>query len=583
MNSLSSSCGGDSSNSSNSSNNDPCCSEARLHRIWKRWKRRIPALKKVEDTYLKIPPRLRIAFIIVWLAWKLCTLIFFLYLIFNMHGHLRGSPSGSSSLSSSSSSISGPLQSIETNHEGEPPTTTRVLYIITTLTEYNNGLRRTIKGQDRLVETLIPVMINGVESMIAPPFHYQVDVFLICAYKLQPEREQLIRDSLATTTAGGGAGGFQVWDDATPLGYDNRNSKDKLIPNTRALARQHRYVIKDKFFHYDIFLAFEDDMLIKADHVHHFMAMSADIDRLRKAAPTELPDVPENFDDPRKMKFFGQMTKGQLDRVVPGFIRVEVLLNDTVHDAQVNLLPISLDFEFDGGGGGDGGEDSGLTTRHIEPEICCHVHMPTSPRTPPSPSADDLIIWESNVKAFTLRELPPTSKYANWTVVMLGPGKKEKESEKIGGYWSGRQGAFGEEETRPSGGPPDLIAQQGGWMATQTQIARMNSGLCMGSFLPPFDPPSYYGDGQESMNVEFWSGSYQFFTGVKSGCNMQRLLSIHPDHFSKHLIYHVANNKQKQLARERMVRADNLFAQLNSVQKMAQAEKEKILTEKESK
>ena len=105
----------------------------------------------------------------------------------------------------------------------------------------------------------------------------------------------------------------------------------------------------------------------------------------------------------------------------------------------------------------------------------------------------------------------------------------------------------------------------------------MNNGLCMGPFLPPYDPPAYYSDGQESMNVEFWSGSYQFFTGVKSGCNMQRLMSIHPDHFSKHLIYHVANNKQKQLARERMVRADNLFAQLNSVQKMAQAEKEKIL------
>jgi hypothetical protein len=99
----------------------------------------------------------------------------------------------------------------------------------------------------------------------------------------------------------------------------------------------------------------------------------------------------------------------------------------------------------------------------------------------------------------------------------------------------------------------------------------------MGPFLPPFDPPSYHGDGQESMNVEFWSGSYQLFTGVKSGCNMQRLLSIHPDHFSKHLIYHVANNKQKQLGRERMVRADQMFAQLNSVRKMAKSEKEKVL------
>ncbi|CAJ1949452.1 unnamed protein product [Cylindrotheca closterium] len=543
--------------SDSNSSNDALCTEARFHRIWSKWKRRIPALKKVEETYLRVPPRLRIAFITVWLLWKVCTLIFFLYLLFNMHLHLTGS--GSDSVSSIGEST------LSVDYE-DSITTTRVLYIITTLSEFNNGLRRTIKGQDRLVEILIPVMVNGVESMIVPPFHYQVDVFLICAYELQPEREQLIRDSLPPNV------GFQVWDDAVPLGYDNRNSKEKLIPNTRALARQHRYVIKDKFFHYDMFLAFEDDMVIKADHIDHFMAMSAELDRLRESAPMELPDVPETLDEPTKMKFFGEMTKGQLDRAVPGFIRVEVLLNDTVHSGQRKPLPIPPDFEFEDHAGGGGGE------RHIEPEICCHVNMPTSPRTPPSPPADDIIIWESNVKAFTLRELPPASNYVNWTVVMLGPGKKEKEEEKIGGYWSGRQGAFGDEK-RPSGGPPDLIAQQGGWMATQTQIARMNDGLCMGSFLPPFDPPSYYGDGQESMNVEFWSGSYQFFTGVKSGCNMQRLMSIHPDHFSKHLIYHVANNKQRQLAQERMVRADNLFAQLNSVQKMAQAEKEKILLE----
>ena len=76
-----------------------------------------------------------------------------------------------------------------------------------------------------------------------------------------------------------------------------------------------------------------------------------------------------------------------------------------------------------------------------------------------------------------------------------------------------------------------------------------------------------------------WSGSYQFFTGVKSGCNMQRILSLHPDHFSKHLIYHVANNKQKQLSKERMVRADHLFGQLNSVKKMAELGKQNILKE----
>ena len=51
---------------------------------------------------------------------------------------------------------------------------------------------------------------------------------------------------------------------------------------------------------------------------------------------------------------------------------------------------------------------------------------------------------------------------------------------------------------------------------------------------------------------------------------MQRIISLHPDHYSSHFIYHVANNKQKQLNRERMLRADNLFAQLNTVRKTAE-------------
>jgi hypothetical protein len=48
---------------------------------------------------------------------------------------------------------------------------------------------------------------------------------------------------------------------------------------------------------------------------------------------------------------------------------------------------------------------------------------------------------------------------------------------------------------------------------------------------------------------------------------MQRVLSFKD--FSKHLVYHMANNKQKQLHRERMLRADHLFAQINTILKRA--------------
>lgn len=66
-----------------------------------------------------------------------------------------------------------------------------------------------------------------------------------------------------------------------------------------------------------------------------------------------------------------------------------------------------------------------------------------------------------------------------------------------------------------------------------------------------------------------WSGGYQLFTGVLGGCNMRRVISLNPEDFSKHFIYHVSNNKQKQLSSRRMVRADHLWGQLNSVRKAA--------------
>lgn len=61
---------------------------------------------------------------------------------------------------------------------------------------------------------------------------------------------------------------------------------------------------------------------------------------------------------------------------------------------------------------------------------------------------------------------------------------------------------------------------------------------------------------------------------------MMRVVSMNPQHFSKHFIYHVANNKQKQLSRKRMVRADHLWAQLNSVTKAAMKEKERQLQQR---
>lgn len=521
---------------------------------------RVPLAKKAMYLINLCPPRLRMFLLYLWLLWKVVLALLFLHMVLFTTASLSSpSRSGDTTQRFAREIDSGGSRSYS-GIAGQ----THVLFIVTTLAEFNNGLRATERGQDRLGEVLIPILVDSVESMVHEPFNYAVDVYFISAFPLKVEREEYIRERLPDGV------GLEIWDDACPLGYEAKHSPDKVIDNTRALARQHRYVIKDKLPYYDLFVAFEDDMRVTGDHVFHFLKMSEQIEQLRLDAPQTVPgQVPENM-DPKSMRFYGPMTQGQLDRIIPGFIRVEVLLNEEENGAQKQLDNIEPDFTFEVSQK-DGAKPK---QRHFNPRICCHVHMMPNKGTPVHPKPMDVVIWETNIKAMSVRKMPKpevgkASTIMDWVAVLPGPGKRLDEKFMVGGYWSGRDGAFGNEE-KPSGGRPDIIAQQGGWMATRSQILRMNNELCMGRFVPPFDEPMYKKDGQESFNVEFWSGGYQFFTGVRGGCNMQRIVSLHPDHFSSHFIYHVANNKQRQLNQARMVRADNFFAQLNTVRKTAE-------------
>jgi len=522
-----------------------------LHRSLSReCHRRIPFSQKVADTFHRIPRRLRMFLLVAWLVWKVTITIVFLRLLWA--GAAKTSPwshhfgeslvvtDGNAAVSSSSSP-------------------TRILYIVTALAEYNNGKRQTVKGQDRLGEVLVPVLVDSVNSILSHYDSYHVDVYLILGYTLRPERRQFLRNQLPTSV------GLEVWDEATPLGYPDGSDPTNMELNTRALARQHRFVVKDKLFEYDLFMAWEDDIRITGNHVQHFLKMSAELKRLYEQAPLTVEGVPEDM-DPKNMRFHGTMTKRQMKRLIPGFVRVEVLLSDKQKTAlDTTKSPLPLDFDFES-----------LGENHFDATTCCHVPDAMQPNNdiPTRPSARDVLIWETNVTALSLRQIPNSS-MLDWVVLLPGPGKMLQPDDMIGGYWSGRDGAFGQLQ-KPSPGHPRLVAQQGGWMATRKQILHLNSGQCQGSFLPPFDEPFHAGDGHFRKNVEFWSGGYQFFTGVRGGCNMQRLISFHPNDFSKHFIYHTANNKQKQLSDTRLVRADDLFGQLNTVRKAAERTKANI-------
>ena len=59
---------------------------------------------------------------------------------------------------------------------------------------------------------------------------------------------------------------------------------------------------------------------------------------------------------------------------------------------------------------------------------------------------------------------------------------------------------------------------------------------------------------------------------------MQRLISLDPDKFAKQLIYHSANNKQRQLfGKEIFVKINDLYGQLLTVSKDAEDEMKKTV------
>ena len=442
----------------------------------------------------------------------------------------------------------------EDNEDDQP---LRILHIVTALRDINNGQRGTVHGEDRLQKVFIPILKNSVESMISEPYNYQVDVFLVLGWKLLPERRKLIEDALPEGV------GLQIWDDAIPFGYDRPKTDETIKEVTRALARQHRYVIKDKLQYYDLFTVFEDDMRVTGQHVHHFLEMSDELKKLKDAAPDTVPEGEPTKDS--EQRFYGGLTKKQLSAMIPGFIRVEVLLDESQWPSQKQLDNIPVDLEFKTA-------DGKTEHRTFDPKPCCHVPENLG-KMPPSPKFDEIMIWETGVKGTVVRQMPKKGGTGLLDWVMLQPGKKDFGSEYwTGGYWSGRDGAYGK-MPRPGAGDPQLIAQQGGWMLTSEQLIEMHNNHCDHGFFPPYEGPDHGGNyNQEGLtlnNVEFWSGGFSIFSGTRAGCNMQRVVNLDPDHFSKHFLYHTANNKQKTLQNFRLLKANNFLGQINSVVKAA--------------
>lgn len=91
--------------------------------------------------------------------------------------------------------------------------------------------------------------------------------------------------------------------------------------------------------------------------------------------------------------------------------------------------------------------------------------------------------------------------------------------------------------------------------------------------LRPYDFPFFAYDGLDLKTVEFWSGGIQL-VGVNA-CNLQRIVSLDVNGFSRSLLFHTSNNKQRQKPVQKQFTGQNInqfWGQLNTIRKVAEAE-----------
>ena len=407
--------------------------------------------------------------------------------------------------------------------------------------------RKDEKMDERLREKVQPVVVETVKSLIESNF-CTVDVYLVLSYTLDPQQELRLRQALPEGV------GLEIWSEAMPFGISckmnnpdqclvHREGQKKRYGPRRAarikeggaqLARQHRYVVKDKLPYYDFFLAFEDDMLIKQSHVKQHLKWMRYIRQISKHAVSN----PESFE-----QWKNPLTEDQLSRFRPGFLRVEILSKEGRKPVEDKLhLPYN-------------------TTPDIDPRYCCETfdkidpNMSTS-RAEFSVQPNELMIWETTLFGQRIRALEPLKfEYLNWIdMLAVSPFSKAPP-----GLWPGDITPQKPPYLAPQYTDGKNLAQSAGWMGSQAEIMEFHTSLCNGGFVPPFDSPTHPSDGWGG-TVEFWSGGIQLWA---EKCRIQRFIPL--KEFDRHLLHHTSDNKQLKMPQERQVLAQDMLGQLQVV------------------
>jgi hypothetical protein len=321
-------------------------------------------------------------------------------------------------------------------------------------------------------------------------------------------------------------------------------------------------------------------MRVAQTHVQNHQEIMTELATLRKQAP---PTIPINMADIRDpTAFLYNLSETQLAYIRPGLIRVEVLPKEKHKQRiQEELDPIAVSKTTSATLLATPKRDnSSIIIDNLSAEEvldawpCCHTkhHAATINNGNPTPNATELMAWEAGILGMSVRPIPSLG----WVAMLPGPLKLGPNH--VPGFepimYKGPKGDDDSQSLElitharaPKGSSdPRYVAQSAGWIASPREIMEFHNVLCVGGFLPPFDHPNFPMDGLHRHNVEFWSGGIQLWCGT---CNIQRILLLDPPHFSKHLIYHTANNKQIKIAQNRLVRVTNLLGQLYTLQQQA--------------
>jgi hypothetical protein len=334
------------------------------------------------------------------------------------------------------------------------------------------------------------------------------------------------------------------------------------------------------------------DMRVTQSHVQNHQEIMTALRVLRKKASSTIsPNMP-HVQDP-KTAFLYDLSELQLARIRPGLIRVEVLPKEKDQQrAQLEIDPIPVadttTLTWSDISNWTNRTTTTTTTSKLLPPLeelldakpCCHTqhHAPTINNGNPTPNGTELVVWETGILGMSVRNIPSLG----WVAMLLGQLKGQPYS--VPGFDATRYNSNGSSADQQGttttldglNGHPRaphsidhaaFLAQSAGWMASPREIMELHDPrLCDGGFLPPYSSGMFPMDGLRGHNVEFWSGGIQMWCGM---CNLQRILLLDPLHFSKHLIYHTANNKQRTLDRQRFVRMTDLLGQLYTVQQQA--------------